>query len=50
MKIFCFEIGRASASPTIDLFVTLLKLGLTGYHQILKERKVLSYSFLFLEC
>jgi len=30
--------GRASASPTIDLFITLLKLGVNGYKDILKHR------------
>lgn len=31
--------GRASASPTIDLFITLLSLGYTEYKRLLKERK-----------
>ncbi|XP_065071859.1 O-phosphoseryl-tRNA(Sec) selenium transferase-like isoform X2 [Rhopilema esculentum] len=31
--------GRASASPTIDLFITLLSLGVNGYKNLLAERK-----------
>ena len=31
--------GRASASPMIDLFITLLSMGLDGYKRILDERK-----------
>ncbi|KAL3823915.1 hypothetical protein ACHAXA_007886 [Cyclostephanos tholiformis] len=30
--------GRASASPIIDLFITLLSMGLDGYKRILDER------------
>ncbi|XP_071956294.1 O-phosphoseryl-tRNA(Sec) selenium transferase-like [Antedon mediterranea] len=37
--------GRASASPTIDLFITLLSLGVKGYKQLLTERKKL-YNYL----
>lgn len=33
--------GRASASPSIDLFITLLSLGSKGYKNLLKERKEL---------
>ncbi len=32
--------GRASASPIIDLFITLLSLGSAGYKKLLRERKV----------
>ncbi len=32
--------GRASASPIIDLFITLLSLGSVGYKRLLRERKV----------
>lgn len=32
--------GRASGSPVLDLFVTLLTLGRNGYEGLLQERKV----------
>ena len=32
--------GRASATPSIDLFITLLSLGSAGYQQLLQQRKV----------
>lgn len=31
--------GRASAAPTIDVFITLLQLGVSGYRQLLCDRK-----------
>jgi len=31
--------GRASASPAIDVFVTLLSMGVEGYKTLLKDRK-----------
>lgn len=31
--------GRASSSPTVDVFITLLSLGWHGYHQLTLERK-----------
>eukprot|EP00984_Skeletonema_dohrnii_P011682 scaffold4689_cov142-Skeletonema_dohrnii-CCMP3373.AAC.3 len=31
--------GRASASPVVDLFITLLSMGLNGYKGILEERR-----------
>jgi len=34
----CIE-GRASGSPTMDLFITLLSLGRAGYRKLLAERK-----------
>jgi len=37
--------GRASASPMIDLFITLLSMGLDGYKGILNERKRLTRQF-----
>eukprot|EP00584_Thalassiosira_punctigera_P002978 CAMPEP_0172535666 /NCGR_PEP_ID=MMETSP1067-20121228/7569_1 /TAXON_ID=265564 ORGANISM="Thalassiosira punctigera, Strain Tpunct2005C2" /NCGR_SAMPLE_ID=MMETSP1067 /ASSEMBLY_ACC=CAM_ASM_000444 /LENGTH=547 /DNA_ID=CAMNT_0013320607 /DNA_START=37 /DNA_END=1677 /DNA_ORIENTATION=- len=37
--------GRASASPMIDLFITLLSMGLGGYKGILEERKRLTGLF-----
>jgi len=37
--------GRASASPMIDLFITLLSMGLDGYKGILEERKRLTGLF-----
>lgn len=33
--------GRASSSPVIDLFITLLSLGSTKYLSLVKERKQL---------
>ena len=32
--------GRASATPSIDVFITLLSLGWKGYHKLCCERKV----------
>ena len=41
MVNFCsFISGRASATPSIDLFITLLSLGSVGYQQLLRQRKV----------
>lgn len=37
---FFFFSGRASASPSLDVLITLLSLGASGYKQLLKERKV----------
>ena len=37
--------GRASASPVIDLFVTLLSMGLHGYKRLLDERQRLTGIF-----
>jgi len=37
--------GRASASPMVDLFITLLSMGLDGYKAILDERMRLVESF-----
>ncbi|NP_001350392.1 O-phosphoseryl-tRNA(Sec) selenium transferase isoform 2 [Mus musculus] len=31
--------GRASASPSLDVLITLLSLGCSGYRKLLKERK-----------
>lgn len=31
--------GRGSASPTMDLFITLLTVGIKGYREICKQRK-----------
>lgn len=31
--------GRASSSPIVDLFITLLSMGLNGYKRLLKERQ-----------
>jgi O-phospho-L-seryl-tRNASec:L-selenocysteinyl-tRNA synthase len=33
--------GRASSSPIVDLFITLMSMGLRGYQQLLKDRKAL---------
>ena len=35
-----FLTGRASATPSIDLFITLLSLGSQGYQRLLQQRKV----------
>lgn len=35
----CFKLGRASATPTLDLFITMLSLGSRGYKNMLAERK-----------
>ncbi|CAH2299929.1 phosphatidylinositol 4-kinase type 2-beta [Pelobates cultripes] len=35
--------GRASASPSLDILITLLSLGVKGYQDLLKERKVGSF-------
>lgn len=32
--------GRASGSPVLDLFITLLSFGRTGYETMLQEQKV----------
>ena len=32
--------GRASIAPILDLFITLLSMGIKGYKSLLKERKV----------
>lgn len=32
--------GRASASPSLDVLITLLTLGAAGYRKLLSERKV----------
>mmetsp|Transcript_827 Transcript_827/g.1827 ORF Transcript_827/g.1827 Transcript_827/m.1827 type:complete len:556 (+) Transcript_827:146-1813(+) len=37
--------GRASASPVIDLFITLLSMGLEGYKKVLEERRRLTGLF-----
>jgi O-phospho-L-seryl-tRNASec:L-selenocysteinyl-tRNA synthase len=37
--------GRANASPCIDLFITLLSMGLEGYKSLLEERKRFVSSF-----
>ena len=40
--------GRASATPTIDVFITLLSLGKKGYGQLLRDRKQM-YVYLHVE-
>lgn len=37
--------GRASASPTIDMFITLLSLGVDGYKKLMRDRKE-NYAYL----
>ena len=31
--------GRASSSPTIDVFITLMQMGTTGYKELMDERR-----------
>ena len=38
--------GRANGSPVLDLFITLLSLGLDGYKNLLKEREKLTSLFI----
>ncbi|XP_058049806.1 O-phosphoseryl-tRNA(Sec) selenium transferase, partial [Ahaetulla prasina] len=40
--------GRASASPSLDVLITLLSLGTKGYRQLLRERKEM-FSYLSTE-
>ena len=42
-QVFILEIfsGRASATPSLDLFITLLSLGSKGYKELLVVRKEL---------
>jgi len=37
--------GRASSAPVLDLFITLLSMGLSGYTQLLEERNSLVIDF-----
>ena len=37
--------GRASSSPIVDLFITLLSMGLNGYRRLLAERMTMLESF-----
>ena len=37
--------GRASSSPIVDLFITLLSMGLNGYKRLLKERQEVLETF-----
>lgn len=41
MQICTTNLGRASSSPIIDLFITLLSLGSKEYISLVKERKQL---------
>ena len=41
----CFSAGRASSSPIVDLFITLLSMGLHGYKRLLKEREDMLRTF-----
>ncbi|ETI56789.1 O-phosphoseryl-tRNA(Sec) selenium transferase [Phytophthora nicotianae P10297] len=34
--------GRASATPTLDFFITILQMGKSGYRRLLEERKQLA--------
>ena len=37
--------GRASSSPIVDLFITLLSMGLSGYTRLLRERQEMLKAF-----
>ena len=37
--------GRASSAPILDLFITLLSMGLSGYKKLLEERRQLMIDF-----
>lgn len=37
--------GRASSSPIVDLFITLLSMGMNGYKRLLAERQEMLKSF-----
>jgi O-phospho-L-seryl-tRNASec:L-selenocysteinyl-tRNA synthase len=37
--------GRASSSPLVDLFITLLSMGMNGYTRLLKERTTMLETF-----
>jgi O-phospho-L-seryl-tRNASec:L-selenocysteinyl-tRNA synthase len=37
--------GRASSSPIVDLFITLLSMGLSGYQRLLRERMTMLETF-----
>ena len=41
--IFCA--GRASSSPAMDVFITLLSLGVNGYKNLITQRKEM-YTYL----
>eukprot|EP00644_Phytophthora_capsici_P008098 jgi/Phyca11/10960/fgenesh1_pm.PHYCAscaffold_58_\ len=41
-RVAKFYPGRASATPTLDFFITMLQMGKSGYRQLLDERKHLA--------
>ncbi|KAL3668232.1 hypothetical protein V7S43_006329 [Phytophthora oleae] len=41
-RVAKFYPGRASATPTLDFFITMLQMGKSGYRRLLKERKHLA--------
>ncbi|XP_059379703.1 O-phosphoseryl-tRNA(Sec) selenium transferase-like isoform X1 [Carassius carassius] len=41
IEIMCSCAGRASASPSLDVLITLLSLGANGYKKLLSERREL---------
>ncbi|POM66011.1 O-phosphoseryl-tRNA(Sec) selenium transferase [Phytophthora palmivora] len=41
-RVAKFYPGRASATPTLDFFITMLQMGKNGYRRLLDERKRLS--------
>lgn len=46
-KRFLNRLGRASASPCLDLFITLLSLGSKGYQKLVSQRKASAHQTLF---
>ncbi|KAG2763157.1 O-phosphoseryl-tRNA(Sec) selenium transferase [Phytophthora cactorum] len=41
-RVAKFYPGRASATPTLDFFITMLQMGKSGYRRLLQERKQLA--------
>ncbi|KAL4159729.1 hypothetical protein PRNP1_000302 [Phytophthora ramorum] len=41
-RVAKFYPGRASATPTLDFFITMLQMGRSGYRRLLDERKQLA--------
>ncbi|KAG7393547.1 hypothetical protein PHYPSEUDO_007384 [Phytophthora pseudosyringae] len=41
-RVAKFYPGRASATPTLDFFITMLQMGRNGYQRLLEERKHLA--------
>lgn len=45
MTCYFFYAGRASSSPAMDVFITLLSLGVNGYKNLITQRKEM-YTYL----